>query len=79
VEKVRGWFGTPVAAGKTLLWLCWVSFLVSLLIGLLYLLALGALAACGNPIDKKLSIGLPVCRLKGVSGRGRRCLVRSGP
>ncbi len=44
VEKVREWFGTPVAAGKTLLWLCWVSFLVSLLLGLLYLLLLGALA-----------------------------------
>jgi hypothetical protein len=44
VEKVREWFGTPVAAGKTLLWLCWVSVLVSLLVGCLYLLALGALA-----------------------------------
>ncbi len=44
MEKVREWFGTPVAAGKTILWLCWVLFLVSLLVGLLCLLALGALA-----------------------------------
>jgi hypothetical protein len=44
VEKMREWFGTPVAAGKTLIWLCWVWLLVSLLAGLLYLLALGTLA-----------------------------------
>jgi hypothetical protein len=44
MEKVREWFGTPVAAGKTVPWLCWVSFLASLFVGLLYLLALGALA-----------------------------------
>lgn len=44
VAKVREWFGTPVAAGKTLVWLCWVSFLVSLFVGLLYLLVLGTLA-----------------------------------
>jgi hypothetical protein len=44
VEKVREWFGTPVAAGKTLIWLGWASFLASLLVGLLYLLVLGILA-----------------------------------
>jgi hypothetical protein len=44
VEKMREWFGTPVAAGKTLIWLCWVWLLISLMVGLLYLLAVGALA-----------------------------------
>lgn len=44
MDKVREWFGTPVAVGKTALWLCWVLFLASVLVGLLYLLALGALA-----------------------------------
>jgi hypothetical protein len=44
VEKMREWFGTPVATGKTLIWLCWVWLLVSLLAGLLYLLGLGTLA-----------------------------------
>jgi hypothetical protein len=45
VERLREWFGTPVAAGKTIAWLCWVALLacvlVSLLFGLLYLLAWG--------------------------------------
>jgi hypothetical protein len=31
-------------AGRTVLWLCWVSFLTSLLVALLSLLSLGALA-----------------------------------
>jgi len=44
VEKLRDWFGTPVAAGKTLVWLCWVWLLVSVLAGLLYASALGVLA-----------------------------------
>lgn len=44
VEKMREWFGTPVATGKTLTWLCWAWLLVSLLAGLLYLLVLGTLA-----------------------------------
>jgi hypothetical protein len=44
MEKVREWLGTPVAAAKTVAWLCWAAFLVSLFVGLLYLLALGALA-----------------------------------
>jgi hypothetical protein len=35
VEKVREWFGTPVAAVKTLIWLCWVWFLMSVLVTLL--------------------------------------------
>jgi hypothetical protein len=45
VEKLREWFGTPVAAGRTVIWLCWVSLVASvlfgLLLGLLYLLAWG--------------------------------------
>jgi hypothetical protein len=44
MDKVREWFGTPAAAGKSLVWLCWASFLVSIFVGLLYLLAWGALA-----------------------------------
>lgn len=44
MEKLRDWFGTPVAAGKTLLWLCWVSILFAAVGGLLYLLAWGVLA-----------------------------------
>jgi hypothetical protein len=43
-EKLREWFGTPVAAGKTLLWFCWASFLVSLFIGFVGLLASGVQA-----------------------------------
>ncbi len=38
---MREWFGTPLAAGKTLIWLCWVSLVASVLLGLLYLLAWG--------------------------------------
>ena len=45
VERLREWFGTPFAAGKTLIWLCWASLVASvlfgLLLGLLYLLAWG--------------------------------------
>jgi hypothetical protein len=41
VEKLRDWFGTPVVAGKTLVWLGWVSLLVSVFLGLVYLLAWG--------------------------------------
>jgi hypothetical protein len=45
VEKLREWFGTPLAAGKTLIWLSWASLVASvllgLLLGLLYLLAWG--------------------------------------
>jgi hypothetical protein len=45
VERLREWFGTPVAASKTTVWLCWVALfvcvLVSVLFGLLYLLAWG--------------------------------------
>jgi hypothetical protein len=44
VQKLREWFGTPVAAGKTLVWLCWVWLLVAVLAGLLYALALGLVA-----------------------------------
>lgn len=33
VEKLGEWFGTPMAAAKTLIWLMWASFLVSLLLG----------------------------------------------
>jgi len=33
VERLREWFGTPVAAGKSLVWLCWASFLVSVALG----------------------------------------------
>ena len=44
MEKLRDWFGTPVAAGKTLVWLCWVSLLIAIFSGLFYLLALGVLA-----------------------------------
>jgi hypothetical protein len=44
VEKLREWFGTPVAAGKTLIWLLWVWLLVAVLGGLVYLIALGVLA-----------------------------------
>jgi len=46
VEKLRVWFGTPVAAGKTLVWLCWVWLLVAGLAGLLYASVLGVLALC---------------------------------
>lgn len=45
VEKFRDWFGTPAAAGKTLIWLCWVSLLLSVLVGVLSLLAWGLQAA----------------------------------
>jgi hypothetical protein len=44
VEKLREWFGTPGAAGKTLVWLCWVWLLLAVLAGLLYAAALGVLA-----------------------------------
>jgi hypothetical protein len=44
MEKVRDWFGTPAAAAKTLIWLCWVSLLVAVFLGVFYLLALGVLA-----------------------------------
>ena len=39
--KLREWFGTPVAAVRTLIWLCWVSFVVSVLIGMVALVVLG--------------------------------------
>ena len=42
VEKLQERFGSPVAALKTLVWLCWVSFLVSIGPGLVYLVAWGA-------------------------------------
>jgi hypothetical protein len=38
VEKLRDWFGSPVAAGKTLVWLLWVSFLGSICLGILLVL-----------------------------------------
>ncbi len=41
---MRDWFGTPMAAGKTLVWLLWVWLLVGVLAGVLYLLGLGVLA-----------------------------------
>ncbi len=44
VGKFRDWFGTPVAAGKTLVWLCWVSLLVAVFGGLIYVFTLGVLA-----------------------------------
>jgi hypothetical protein len=44
VQKLRDWFGTPLAAGKTLVWLCWASLLVAIFTGLLYALVLGVLA-----------------------------------
>jgi hypothetical protein len=44
VEALSGWFGTPAAAGKTLVWLCWISLLVAVFSGLLYILVFGALA-----------------------------------
>ena len=44
MEKLREWFGTPAAAGKTLVWLFWVWLLVAVLAGLVYALALGVLA-----------------------------------
>jgi hypothetical protein len=43
-EKLREWFGTPFAAGKTLVWFCWMSLLVSLFIGFVGLLVWGVQA-----------------------------------
>lgn len=43
--KFWEWFGTPAAAGKTLIWLCWVSVLLSVLVGVLSLLVWGVQAA----------------------------------
>lgn len=45
VEKFREWFGTPVAAAKTLIWLWWVGILISVLVSLLYFAARALLAA----------------------------------
>jgi hypothetical protein len=45
MEKLREC--TPVAAGKTLIWLGWVSFLVSILLALLYAATLGVMALFG--------------------------------
>ena len=42
-EWLGDWFGTPVAAAKTLLWLCWVLLLVTVLVTALYLAGLGVL------------------------------------
>jgi hypothetical protein len=39
MDRFRDWFGTPAAAVKTLIWLCWVSLLISVLIGLVALVA----------------------------------------
>jgi hypothetical protein len=41
MERVPRWFGTPVRAASTLIWLCWVSLLASLfaLVGFLLFLA----------------------------------------
>ena len=44
MDRLRAWFGTPVAAVKTLIWLFWVSLLVSVLVSLLYAVTLGMLA-----------------------------------
>jgi hypothetical protein len=35
MERLREWFGSPVTAGKTLVWLCWATFLVSVVVGVL--------------------------------------------
>lgn len=43
MEKIGEWFGTPGAAARTLVWLCWVTFLTMVLTTALYLLLLGAL------------------------------------
>ena len=37
---MRDWLGTPIEAAKTLIWLWWVSLLLAVFSGLLYLLAL---------------------------------------
>ncbi len=42
-ERAHEWFGTPVAAAKTLVWLCWVMLLASVLATALYLAVLGVL------------------------------------
>jgi hypothetical protein len=42
MEKLRDWFGTPVRAGSTLIWLCWVSLLVSIFGLIAFLLFLAA-------------------------------------
>lgn len=44
-ERITDWFGTPSAAAKTLIWLTWVLFLGSVMLGLLYLLVVGVLGA----------------------------------
>lgn len=36
MDRFRDWFGTPAAAGKTLIWLCWVSLLISMLVSILF-------------------------------------------
>ncbi len=46
-DKWREWFGTPVAAGKTLIWLLWARFVASVVVGLFCLLAWGVLALLG--------------------------------
>lgn len=45
VERLREWFGTPVAAGKTVVWICWASFLVSVALGVLVALYVAIHAA----------------------------------
>ena len=45
MDKVRDWFGTPAGAAKTLIWLCWVSLLISILFGLVFFVAWGLEAA----------------------------------
>jgi hypothetical protein len=47
VDSLREWFGTPLAAAKTIVWLCWVLLLASLLLGVAQLLLLGVLALVG--------------------------------
>jgi hypothetical protein len=44
MDKIRDWFGSPAAAARTLIWLWWVSVLVSVLATVLYFAALGVVA-----------------------------------
>ena len=44
MEKARDWFGRPMRAVNTVVWLCWVSILVSVLVNLLFFAVLGVRA-----------------------------------
>jgi hypothetical protein len=40
MEKIRDWFGTPLKAGSTLIWLLWVALLMSVFVTVILLLIL---------------------------------------